>query len=302
MLPGLVLICLASISWGTTGATMSLLARDAAAGPLLVGWVRVAVAAPCLLLAALLARAAEPRTPEADQIALGSGSRVLAYLVLGATMAAYQVCYFSAVTLCGVAVTALLAICSAPLLIAVLAAVFLDERLTPTSRLSLVMAVLGTALLVLGPRGFGEIGGHFGIGVVLALGAGLSYAAYAVSAKRLLSRRPPLEVSAATFTVAALLLSPTLFAAGPIRAPIVAGWPWLVYLGTGPTAAAYVLFTTGLRRVPATRAGIVSLLEPLTASILGVLYFGESLGVAGWLGAALLLGALATLAGARPDS
>ena len=40
-------------------------------------------------------------------------------------MAAYQVCYFRAVTLVGVAPAALLAICSAPLLIAVLAALFL---------------------------------------------------------------------------------------------------------------------------------------------------------------------------------
>ena len=55
------------------------------------------------------------------------------------------------------------------------------------------------------------------------------------------------------------------------------------------------MFTAGLGRVPATAAGIVSLLEPLTATTLGLLVFGERLGPIGIAGAALLLTALALL-------
>ncbi|MGH7350560.1 MAG: EamA family transporter, partial [Candidatus Rokuibacteriota bacterium] len=73
------------------------------------------------------------------------------------------------------------------------------------------------------------------------------------------------------------------------------GWPLLLYLGLGPTAVAYALFTTGLGRVPATAAGIVSLLEPLTATALGLLVFGERLGPIGVIGASLLLASLALL-------
>ena len=69
----------------------------------------------------------------------------------------------------------------------------------------------------------------------------------------------------------------------------------LLYLGMGPTAAAYVLFSVGLRRVPATVAGIVSLLEPLTATLLGVVAFGESLDPLGVAGAVLLLASLGLL-------
>src|SRR5262249_40003922 len=54
MLTGLLLIGLASISWGTTGATMTLIMRDSAIGALLVGWVRLAVAAVCLALAVVV--------------------------------------------------------------------------------------------------------------------------------------------------------------------------------------------------------------------------------------------------------
>src|SRR5258705_10914653 len=57
MLIGLLLVAIAAISWGTTGATMTLAAGDAGAGPLLVGWARLAVAAPRLLATAAPFRA-----------------------------------------------------------------------------------------------------------------------------------------------------------------------------------------------------------------------------------------------------
>jgi drug/metabolite transporter, DME family len=297
MLLGLLLIAVAAASWGTTGATMTLLSRDATVSPLLVGWSRLAIAAPCLLLAAAGAARLGPRSPtRRPWPALGDLPLCAA---LGLAMAAYQVCYFRAVTLVGVAAAALLAICSAPLLIAVLAAGFLGERLTPLVRLSLGAAVAGTALLVVGPRGLDQVAGRFGLGALLALGAGVSYAVYAVAAKGLLARVTPLAVSAITFSLAAVFLAPALLSEpAPARA-LAAGWPLLVYLGLGPTAVAYVLFTTGLTRVPATAAGIVSLLEPLTATTLGLLVFGERLGAVGIAGALLLLAALVLLTTSR---
>lgn len=290
MLVGLLLIGLAAISWGTTGATMTLVARDADLGPLLVGWARLAVAAPGLVLLALAVPSRGVASPASGR------SRARAYVVLGLAMAAYQVCYFRAVTMTGVAVAALLAICSAPLMIALLASAVLGERLTPVVRAALAMAVIGTALLVVGPRGLGEISGRFGAGALLALGAGLSYAVYAVAAKRALERAAPLPVAAITFSLAAIFLAPALAFERVPAADLLRAAPLLLYLGLGPTAIAYALFSLGLRRVPATIAGIVTLLEPLTAATLGVAVFGESLGAAGLAGAALLIAALVLLA------
>jgi DME family drug/metabolite transporter len=298
MLLGLVLIGLAAVSWGTTGATMTVLARDTGAGPLLVGWARVAIAATCLLAAAVAARVG--RRAGAAPAAAAARSRPLgAYALLGLAMAGYQVCYFRAVTLSGVAATALLAICSAPVLIALLAAAVLRERLERTVMLSLLLAVVGTALLVVGPRGLADMGGRFGRGALLALGAGLCYAAYAVTAKGVLRRTDPLRTAAITFALAALFLAPVLVGDRASAGDLRAAAPLLLYLGIGPTAAAYALFTAGLRRVPATMAGIVGLLEPLTAALLGVAVFGEALGALGWTGAVLLLAALAVLASGR---
>jgi drug/metabolite transporter, DME family len=290
MLLGLLLVCLSAVSWGTTGSVMTLLAREGTPSPLLVGWARMAVAAPCLLLAAALA-------PSPSRAVGGWRPRDLAKAaLLGVAMAAYQVCYFWAVPRTGVALTALFAICSAPLLIAAGAALWLKERPTPAARIALLLAVVGTAMVLAGPRADGGAPIGFAAGALSALGAGLSYAVYAVTAKELLRRVAPLPLAALTFTLAAILLTPVLALERDAAAQLGAGWLLLVYLGVVPTALAYVVFGAGLARVTATAAGVATLLEPLTAAALGVLVFGERLGIAGWAGAALLLAALALLA------
>src|SRR5258705_1983614 len=276
---------------------MTLLSREAAASPLLVGWSGFAIAGPLLLLAA--AAVARSAARHRSLRPCPSLADLPLCCALGLAMAAYQAWFCRAVTVVGVAPAALLAICSAPLLIAVLATLFLGERLTPLVRLSLGMAVAGTALLVVGPRGFGEIAGRFGLGALLALGAGVSYAVYAVAAKGLLARVTPLAVSAITFALAALFLAPALLGeSAPTRA-LAAGWPLLLYLGIGPTAVAYVMFTAGLGRVPATAAGVVSLLEPLTPPTPRLPPLGRPPGPLGTAGAVLLLPALVLLTAAR---
>ena len=73
------------------------------------------------------------------------------------------------------------------------------------------------------------------------------------------------------------------------------GWALLLYLGLVPTALAYVLFLSGIRQITATVASIVTLVEPLTSTMLAWLLFGEQLGPLGVFGAALLLGAIGLL-------
>jgi len=182
-------VALAALSWGTTGTTLVLIGATAPSAALLVGAIRMAIAGP-LLLAAMLVRRERPRA---------SGWAVVP---AGLCMAAYQVCYFSAVPLAGVVATALLAICSAPIIVAVLAYFWLGERLTPVRVLALALGLGGAALLLAG-RG-AEVGPHAGVGALLALGAGLAYSIYAVITKRALSGSEPLNLSALTFGLAAV--------------------------------------------------------------------------------------------------
>jgi DME family drug/metabolite transporter len=76
---------------------------------------------------------------------------------------------------------------------------------------------------------------------------------------------------------------------------VAKGWPLLLYLGAIPTAGAYFLYTTALRRIPAGSAAIAGLLEPLTATVLGLVLFHEQLSLPQAFGAALLLLAMALL-------
>ena len=281
---GSVLIALAAVTWGTTGATLRLVALDSPMSPLLVGFVRVAIAAPCLLVAAR-AIGGPLRLPVP-----GDRWRLLAG---GVAMGAYQVCYFWGVAKTSVAVGALVAICSAPLVMIVLGAVLLGERVTGTTAAALAAGVTGAALLTLGPRGLGTLPPGFLAGVGLALGAGLSYAVYAVVVKDVEERLPPLPIAAFTFGVAALVLAPALatgrVAAGP------AAWALLAYLGLVPTALAYMLYVVGMRTTSVGVSGVLGLIEPLTATLIGVAFFGDRLGAPGIVGAGLLLGAVAAL-------
>jgi DME family drug/metabolite transporter len=289
---GLVFIALAAISWGTSGSVMTVLAERAAASPLLVGVARLWIAAIFLLVATAV-------TARGVVVATGDRWRCLA---MGACMAAYQAAYFTAVTLGGIAVVALVAICSAPLMIAALAPWLLGERLPPRVGGALLLGVLGTALLVAAPAGALDLSPRFLAGVLLAFVAGLAYALYVLVAKATLRRSAPLPATALTFTIGALLLTPALvWTAAPLT-QLALGWPWLLYLGGVATAAAYAIYTLGLRSVPASVAGVTTLLEPLTATILGVALFGERLGAAGIVGALLLVTALGLLLADRGRS
>jgi DME family drug/metabolite transporter len=220
-------------------------------------------------------------------------------VVLGVCLAAFQATYFSAVTLIGIATAALIAICGAPLLITAMAALTLGERVTARVAGALALGIAGTALLIVGPRTPADLSTRFVAGALLALGAGLAYALYVVLAKAALARTAPLPLAAASFGVGALVLAPVLATPG-VGSQLALGWPWLLYLGAVPTAGAYAIYTLGLRHVSASSAGIVALLEPLTATLLGVALFDERLGAAGVLGAVLLFAALGVLATASP--
>jgi DME family drug/metabolite transporter len=283
-LRGLALIALAAVSWGTTGTATTFLVRETAVSPLVIGVARLVIAA--VVLAALARLRGSLAIARAD---------VVPCIAMGACMAVFQAGYFTAVILVGIALTALIAICAAPLMIAVLARVVLDERLSARGVLALAIGVTGTGLLIIGPRAVADVGPRFAAGVGLALAAGASYAVYVVIAKVSVVRTPPLPLATATFLFGAVWLAPALFWADASVHQLAVGWPLLLYLGVVTTGLAYAAYTTGLARVSAAAAGIVSLLEPLTATLLGVALFGERLGAIGVVGATLLVGAVAVL-------
>lgn len=274
----------AAVLWGTTGTAQAL--APASASSEAIGAVRMAVGGAALLVLALATGAFRglDRWPRGALLAAAAG------------MGSYQPLFFSGVARTGVAVGTIAAIGSAPVFAGALARAL--EGGWPGRRwaVATALAVGGTSLLAIG----GRRADVDPVGVAFALGAGLCYAVYATAAKRLLAGRPPVAVAGAVFPLAAVGLSPILFASdlGWLAAP--RGLAVALHLGLVATALAYVLFSTGLGRVPAPTAVTLSLAEPLTAAALGVALLGERPGPAALAGAALVLAGLAVLAAPRP--
>jgi DME family drug/metabolite transporter len=160
------------------------------------------------------------------------------------------------------------------------------------------LAVLGCSLLI---AANGSVSGD-ALGVVSALGAGASYATYTVASKGLLEERPPDAVTAVVFCIGAVLLSPLLLTADLNWLAHPRGLAVALHLGLIATAAAYVLFARGLIAVPVATAVTLSLAEPLTAGILGVVVLGERLTISAMLGIGLLCSGLTLLSRGTEDA
>lgn len=284
---GLLLIALAAVLWGTVGVASKAVFALADTNSLSVGFFRLAISAPGLLLAGwwLLGR----------KLFAVRRRDLWLMLLIGAMMALYQVCYFAAIQRVGVAIAVLITLCTAPVIVALLSVAVFREPLTRVTLLAILCALLGTGLLV-GVRS-DELGGSPEVvaGVLLALGSAFGYAMVALCGRGLAGAYHPLQPIAVGFAAGALSLLPFALATGLVVAYPTAGWALLVYLGLVPTAFAYVLFLAGMRHTTATFASVITLLEPLTSTLLAWLLFGERLGPLGLLGVALLLGAIGLL-------
>jgi drug/metabolite transporter, DME family len=279
-------IVAASVSWGTVGVANQTLYMHSATNALSLAFLRLAIAAPLFLLASWLLPGRRLFSIKRRDLAV--------MLVMGGLQALYQASYSAAIAYAGVTVSTLIALCAAPVLVALFSTFMLRERLTPATLLALVGALGGTVLLVVARTRPGESSASLP-GVCLAFIAACGYAGFILCGQRLTSHYHPLHVNSIAFATGALLL---LILALPTQLVVTysAGdWLILLYLGCVPTTLAYGLFQIGMRSLTATTVSIVTLLEALTAAVLAWLLFHEELGPLGLLGAALLLGAMALI-------
>ena len=271
----LTMVMSAAFLWGTVGVTTQAIYHLDATNPLSIGCLRLALAAPVLIIAAFASH---------DRPVLCIARRDLGVIVLiGLMLALYQACYFAAIARVGVTVATLVTLCLAPVFVALLAARFTNERLTPIVIASLVVALVGVICVVLGKAGGAALNSDV-IGVLLATGAALSYSIITLAGRRVATRYHALHINAIAFTVGALVLFMVALPTGFVTKYSAPGWLLLGYLGVAPTAVAYGIFLRGMRATPATVASIATLLEPLTATILAALVLGEHLAPLGHLG------------------
>ena len=156
---------------------------------------------------------------------------------------------------------------------------------------ALAVALVGLVLLVGLTAGAGT-GTAVLLGALLAVGSALGYAVVTLTSSGVPAGVP---VTLAGFAGGALLLSPVALAVGLRFTAEPVALAVLLYLGAVPSALAYALFFRGLRTVPGAVASIVTLLEPVTATVLATALLGERLPFGALAGGVLVLAAVAGL-------
>lgn len=286
---GIVLVLLAAVLWGTVGVSAQVAyGLDGRLTPLLIGFYRLLVAS----VAMLLAHAVQPRQRQQPRWRIAAGRPLLGAVLAGVLLGGYQACYFGAVRGVGVSLATLITLGLAPVLVT-LGTGLAGQRPSRRALLALALALLGLLLLV-GLPAAEPTATVDRLGVLLALGSATGYAALAVLGRWLAPRLGPREVNLVSFSAGTLVLLPFALGSGSGLGEVWAVAP-LVYLGLVPTVLAYGLFFSGVRTVAPGVASTLTLVEPLTATLLAALLLGERLSGGGIAGAALLLGAVALL-------
>ncbi|MFL8938062.1 DMT family transporter [Rossellomorea oryzaecorticis] len=275
---GPIFILLAGILWGTTGTAQAFAPESA--HPIAIGAARLAVGGVFLLC-----------------IVLAKGKVNLRYWPVKQTVAAalsmafYQPLFFSAVTLTGVAIGTVVAIGSAPILSGMIEWLVLKKRPLLIWWFSTFLSISGCLLLFLN-NGSASADP---LGVLLALGAGLTFAVYTLVSRELVENHSALSVVAVVFTLSAVCLSPILFIYDMSWVASLRGAGVSLQLGIMSTGIAYLLFARGLLQVSSSTAVTLALAEPMTAALLGVFIVGEHLSLLSWLGILLLLAGIGAL-------
>lgn len=283
--PGALPVLLAATLWGTTGTSQAL--APAAAQPQVVGALRLVVAGSALVLWAVLT----------GRLRGLGGWPWRGTAVAAVSMAAYQPLFFAGVDRAGVATGTVVTLGVAPIVAGLLSWLVTGARPNRRWAAATTLAIIGAAMLVL--QGGESVLDPGGIG--LSAGAGAAYATYVVTSKQLVAARPRQVVLPVVFGLAGLLLAPLLLSGELGWLRTARGALVALHLGLLATALAYVLFLRGLSQISAERAVTLSLAEPLTATALGLGLLGERLSLAGGIGAALLLLALALVSAPPAD-
>jgi len=272
---GLSLVALSTVAYGVLPIFGKIAYAAGIAAIPLLAW-RYAIAA--LLIGAT---AGGPRLPLRERARLWA---------IGSVFVFNSIAYFRALEEIPASVTALV-LYTYPVMVALLAAAAGVERLTARGLVAALAAFLGCALTAGGaPVGQPLSAG----GVAWALAAAAIYAGYIVLSGRF-GRGVPARVLALHLAQVAAVVCVGLALAGPgLRLPAdPRAWASVAAIGVVSTVVAMTTFLAGMALVGPTRASVLSSLEVIVTLALAAALLGERLAPMQWVGAALILGAVA---------
>jgi drug/metabolite transporter (DMT)-like permease len=189
-----------------------------------------------------------------------------------------QGCYTVGLNYTSVSHSALIIAC-APIFILVFSWALRLEALTRRKAIGMALAFAGAAAVGL------EQAGSAGTGVsgdLLTLLAGVGLAFYTVLGKRPVAEYSALRLSMLTNIAGAALVLPVaiwqilaLARAGRLVTIGLEGWGAVMYMGVLASAVCYFVYFWALRYMTPARLGAVSYLQPIGATLLGLVLLGE---------------------------
>jgi drug/metabolite transporter (DMT)-like permease len=254
----------------------------------------------------LLAAALGVARPASLRLRRGELAMLLIFGVLG--LAFVQWFYFEAISRLDIGI-ALLIQYIAPVLVALWARLAYHEAVRRRIWAALALSILGIALLV-------ELWNGLtldGLGVAAALGSAVTFAVYILSAERAVARRDPVSLVCYGFLLASIfwaVLQPwtsfpvelvdesvsLLGRLDDLSLPVWLLLGWMVVLGT---IVPFALLAASLRHIPASRAAITAMFEPVAATVFAYAWLGESLTAFQLVGALVVLAAIVLAQTAR---
>ncbi len=178
-----------------------------------------------------------------------------------------------------------------PIMVAAIGVVCFHEKLTAMTVLCIALAVGGIALLYTGGEGGATLSA---VGTLIVIASALSYSIYIVGVDRpILHGVATLRLTFYLLGFGSLLFIARVTAMGNLTVPTHwTMWGNLLCLALFPTVISFICTTKAVQYIGATPTAILGALEPVTAVIIGICVFGETLTPGETLGLVLIIAAV----------
>ena len=282
---GIIWIILAACFWGSMGIFVRRLG-DYGFSSIQIVSIRVSIAALIFCIVLFIKdKAGFGISPKDIPLFLGLGWGSILF---------FTVCYFSAIAVMSLSTAAIL-LYTSPVWIMLMSMLFFHEKMNRGKLVALILAFTG-CVLVSGISG----NGITVTGLLLGLGSGIGYGLYSILGTIALRRYSPYTVTTYTFVIAAMgswvICRPADMISKFRAADRLSVLLFLCVLTAVVTAVIpFLSYTLGLSTVEAGRAGILATIEPLVATVIGMICFSEPLTVLSGAGIALILAAVVIL-------
>ena len=275
----LFVVC-AAVCFATTGTAQQL--GPDSSSPLGVAAIRFFIGSIVLFIIAFLRPSRNPMSQHRPLTA-----RIWIATAFG--QALYGAAFFSAVRSTGVAVGTVVALGSAPLITGAISAMSLRKVPALSWLGTTAFAIIGMSLIVVS----GKESQVTMSGVALALCAGFGYAIFALGSKTILSSGVASELAMArVFGIASIMLAPTLFFVNLKWLTQRDAIMMVLWLGIVTLALAYWSYATGLKDLEPSQTTLITLVEPVVATVLGVVVLSERPSSIAWLGVLIVIASL----------